>query len=166
MRTAVSSPVGDKRLKILDATIKRHQYQQDALIEILHRASELFGYLETDLLLYISHTLKLPPSQVYGVATFYHLFSLAPKGVHNCVVCTGTACYVKNSQKILTQVEQLTQIHPGETTIDGQISLMTARCLGACGVAPAVVLDGVVLGNQTPESVCEKVGAWWHNGTK
>jgi bidirectional [NiFe] hydrogenase diaphorase subunit len=166
MRTAVSSPVGDKRLKILDATIKRHQYQQDALIEILHRASEIFGYLEADLLLYISHSLKLPPSRVYGVATFYHLFSLAPKGIHNCVVCTGTACYVKNSQAILTQVEKFTQIHAGETTIDGQISLMTARCLGACGVAPAVVLDGVVLGNQTPESVCEKVGAWWHNGTK
>ncbi|MFN7517966.1 MAG: NAD(P)H-dependent oxidoreductase subunit E, partial [Dolichospermum sp.] len=66
---------------------------------------------------------------------------------------TGTACYVKNSQKILTQVEQLTQIHAGETTIDGQISLMTARCLGACGVAPAFFVDGVVLGNQTPESV-------------
>ncbi|MDB9482951.1 NAD(P)H-dependent oxidoreductase subunit E, partial [Dolichospermum circinale CS-537/05] len=93
MRTAVSCPSGDKRLKILDATIKRHQYQQDALIEILHRASELFGYLEADLLLYISHSLKLPPSRVYGVATFYHLFSLAPKGVHKCVVCTGTACY-------------------------------------------------------------------------
>lgn len=166
MRTAVSCPSGDKRLKILDATIKRHQYQQDALIEILHRASELFGYLEADLLLYISHSLKLPPSRVYGVATFYHLFSLAPKGVHKCVVCTGTACYVKNSQKILTQVEKLTQIHAGETTTDGQIYLMTARCLGACGVAPAVVLDGVVLGNQTPESVCEKVGAWWQNGTK
>jgi bidirectional [NiFe] hydrogenase diaphorase subunit len=151
---------------MLDATIKRHQYQQDALIEILHRACELFGYLELDLLLYIAHSLKLPPSRVYGVATFYHLFSLAPKGVHNCVVCTGTACYVKGAQTILTNVEQFTQIHAGETTPNGQISLMTARCLGACGIAPAVVFDGTVLGNQTPDSVCEKVRAWWQNGTK
>ncbi|OBQ21732.1 MAG: bidirectional hydrogenase complex protein HoxE [Anabaena sp. WA113] len=158
--------IEDKRLKMLDATIKRHQYQQDALIEILHRACELFGYLELDLLLYIAHSLKLPPSRVYGVATFYHLFSLAPKGVHNCVVCTGTACYVKGAQTILTNVEQFTQIHAGETTPNGQISLITARCLGACGIAPAVVFDGTVLGNQTPDSVCEKVRAWWQNGTK
>ena len=170
MKTSVppssTHPSADKRLKMLDATIKRHQYQQDALIEILHRASKLFGYLELDLLLYISHSLKLPPSRVYGVATFYHLFSLAPKGVHNCVVCTGTACYVKGSTAILTNVEQFTQIHAGETTANGQISLITARCLGACGIAPAVVFDGAILGNQTPESVCEKVGEWWQNGTK
>ncbi len=164
--TSSTHLIEDKRLKMLDATIKRHQYQQDALIEILHRACELFGYLELDLLLYIAHSLKLPPSRVYGVATFYHLFSLAPKGVHNCVVCTGTACYVKGAQTILTNVEQFTQIHAGETTPNGQISLMTARCLGACGIAPAVVFDGTVLGNQTPDSVCEKVRAWWQNGTK
>ncbi|WP_413173518.1 bidirectional hydrogenase complex protein HoxE [Anabaena azotica] len=170
MKTSVkpltTHPSGDKRLKLLDATIKRHQYQQDALIEILHRASELFGYLELDLLLYIAHQLKLPPSRVYGVATFYHLFSLAPKGKHNCVVCTGTACYVKGAQAILSRLESATKISAGETTADGEISLMTARCLGACGIAPAVVFDGAVLGNQTPESVCEKVGEWQENGTK
>jgi bidirectional [NiFe] hydrogenase diaphorase subunit len=148
-------PSGDKRLKMLDATMKRHQYQQDALIEILHKAQELYGYLENDLLLYIAHKLKLPPSRVYGVATFYHLFSLAPQGVHSCVICTGTACYVKGSQAILTNVEKAAQIRAGETTANGQLSLLTARCLGACGIAPAVVFDGTVLGNQTPESVCE-----------
>jgi bidirectional [NiFe] hydrogenase diaphorase subunit len=150
----------------LDATIKRHQYQQDTVIEILHRASELFGYLELDLLLYIAHKLKLPPSWVYGVATFYHLFFLAPKGKHNCVVCTGTACYVKGSQAILSSLENVTKIRAGETTSYGEIYLMTARCLGACGIASAVVFDGAVLGNQTPESVCEKVGEWQENGTK
>jgi bidirectional [NiFe] hydrogenase diaphorase subunit len=76
------------------------------------------------------------------------------------VVCTGTACYVKGSQNILTKLEEFTQIHAGETTPNGQISLMTARCLGACGIAPAVVFDGAVLGHQTPELVCEKVGEW------
>ncbi|BAB72708.1 bidirectional hydrogenase complex protein HoxE [Anabaena sp. FACHB-709] len=153
-------PSGDKRLKMLDAAIKRHQYQQDALIEILHKAQELFGYLENDLLLYIAHSLKLPPSRVYGVATFYHLFSLAPQGVHSCVVCTGTACYVKGSSAILADLEKATRIHAGETTADGQLSLLTARCLGACGIAPAVVFDGKVLGNQTPESVNERVQGW------
>ncbi|BAY27682.1 bidirectional hydrogenase complex protein HoxE [Calothrix sp. NIES-2100] len=146
---------GDKRFKMLDATIKRYQYQQDALIEILHKAQELFGFLETDVLLYVAHSLKLPPSRVYGVATFYHLFSLAPSGVHTCVVCTGTACYVKGSQTILTELEKSENIRAGETTSDGQVSLLTARCLGACGIAPAVVFDGTVLGNQTAESVCE-----------
>jgi bidirectional [NiFe] hydrogenase diaphorase subunit len=153
-------PSGDKRLKMLDATIKRHQYQQDALIEILHKAQELFGYLETDLLLYIAHVLKLPPSRVYGVATFYHLFSLAPKGVHRCVVCTGTACYVKGAAALLAAVEQSAHIQSGETTLDNQLSLSTARCLGACGIAPAVVFDGTVCGHQTLEEVRDRVDRW------
>jgi bidirectional [NiFe] hydrogenase diaphorase subunit len=143
----------DRRFKLLDAAMKRHQYQQDALIEILHTAQELFGYLDTELLRYISHHLKLPPSRVYGVATFYHLFSLTPKGAHTCVVCTGTACYVKGAAAI----EQITHIHAGETTPDNLVSLMTARCLGACGIAPAVVIDGNVEGHQTPELVRERL---------
>jgi len=147
----------DSRLKVLDATMKRHQYQQDALIEILHKAQELFGYLGNDLLLYIAYHLKLPPSHVYGVATFYHLFSLTPKGIHRCVVCIGTACYVKGAAALLSAVEQCAQIHPGETTADDQLSFSTARCLGACGIAPAVVFDGNVCGHQTPELVCDRL---------
>jgi bidirectional [NiFe] hydrogenase diaphorase subunit len=154
---SLKHPSGDKRLKMLDTMMKRHQYQQDALIEILHRAQELFGYLENDLLLYIAHALKLPPSRVYGVATFYHLFALAPKGVHSCVVCTGTACYVKGAAVLLSAVEKCAHIHPGETTSDKQLSFSTARCLGACGIAPAVVFDGMVCGHQTPELVCDRL---------
>jgi bidirectional [NiFe] hydrogenase diaphorase subunit len=118
----ITHPSGDKHLKLLDATIKRHQYQQDTLIEILHRPSELFGYLELNLLLYIAHHLKLPASRVYRVVTFYNLFSLAPKGKHNCVVYRGTACYVKGSQAILSSLENVTKIRAGETTSDGEIS--------------------------------------------
>ncbi|WP_071189983.1 bidirectional hydrogenase complex protein HoxE [Trichormus sp. NMC-1] len=162
---APSATRGDKRFKMLEATIKRYQYQQDALIEILHKAQELFGYLENDVLIYVAHNLKLPPSRVYGVATFYHLFSLAPNGVHTCVVCTGTACYVKGAEAILANLEKSAHIHAGETTADGQISLLTARCLGACGIAPAVVFDGTVLGNQTPESVSERIKGWWQDGS-
>jgi bidirectional [NiFe] hydrogenase diaphorase subunit len=154
----------DKRYKILDATIKRYQYQQDALIEVLHKAQELFGCLPDDLLRYVAHSLKLPPSRVYGVATFYHLFSLTPKGLHQCVVCLGTACYVKGAASVLASLEQQTHIHAGDTTSDGKLSLLTARCLGACSLAPVVVFDGAVSGYQTPELATSSVKGWLEDG--
>lgn len=153
-------PSGDNRFKLLEATMKRNQYQPDALIEVLHRAQELFGYLDLGLLLHIASSLQLPPSHVYGVATFYHFFSLAPKGRHTCVVCMGTACYVKGAANILAAVEQQAHIPAGETTADGNLSLVTARCLGACGIAPAVVFDGEVAGMQTREGVLARTRKW------
>ena len=158
-------PSGDKRFRMLTATMKRYQYAPDALIEVLHQAQELFGYLEEDLLLYIAHSLKLPPSQVYGVATFYHFFSLKQKGAHTCVVCMGTACYVKGSANLLATLEQKYQVKAGETTDNNQLSLVTARCLGACGIAPAVVVDGNVEGHQTAESVVCRVEECLHHGS-
>ena len=91
LRAALEHASGDKRFKILEVTMKKHQFRQDALIEVLHKGQELFGYLEDDVMLFISYKLKLPPSRVYGVATFYHLFTLKPQGEHTCVVCLGTA---------------------------------------------------------------------------
>ena len=85
--------------------MKRHQYQARALLEVLHTAQELFGCLSPDLLWFVSGKLKVPPSRVYGVATFYHFFTLEPKGRHTCVVCLGTACYVKGAEAVLTAVE-------------------------------------------------------------
>jgi bidirectional [NiFe] hydrogenase diaphorase subunit len=155
---------GDKRFKILEAHMKKHQYRHDALIEILHKAQELFGYLEDDLLLFIAYRLKLPASRVYGVATFYHFFTLKPQGRHTCVVCFGTACYVKGANKVLAAVGEKAKIKAGETTPDNQLSLLTARCIGACGIAPAVVYDGVVTPRQTPETAVEQVKGWISNG--
>src|SRR5205085_10038294 len=146
--------------KILDTQMKRHQHKADALIEVLHKAQELFGYLENGLLLYIAHSLKLPASRVYGVATFYHFFTLKPKGRHTCVVCLGTACYVRGADKVLAAVEERTGIKAGETTPDNQLSLLTARCIGACGIAPAVVYDGTVTPRQTPEFALQQINAW------
>lgn len=157
---AAGHPSGDKRFKLLDATMKKLLYQQDALIEVLHAAQGLFGYLEDDLLIYIAAALKLPPSRVYGVATFYHFFSLKPQGVHTCVVCTGTACYVKGANQLLAAIEAEGKIRVGETTADGQLSLLTARCIGACGIAPAVVYDGKIAGKQTVESAMQEVKGW------
>ncbi len=153
MNKADAHPSGDKRFKILDTTLKRWQFQQDALIEVLHKAQELFGYLEMDVLLYVARGLKLPPSRVYGVATFYHLFTFKPQGEHTCVVCMGTACFVKGADKLLTAVEQFAHVKPGETTTDRKLSVLTARCIGACGIAPAVVYDKATAGHQTPEEV-------------
>lgn len=158
-------PSGDKRFKVLDMTMKRNQYRQDALIEVLHKAQESFGFLEEDVLLYIARGLKLPLSKVYGVATFYHLFSLKPNGAHTCVVCLGTACYVKGSGEVLAELEKHTGIHQGETTEDGQLSIMTARCIGACGIAPAVVFDGTVAGKVSASEAIEKVKPWVNKNT-
>ncbi len=162
---AAAHPSGDKRFKLLEVAMKRHQFRQDALIEVLHKAQELFGYLEPDLLYFISRHLKLPPSRVYGVATFYQFFTLKPKGRHTCVICTGTACYVKGADALLAAVRDTAHIGPGETTPDGEVSLLTARCLGACGIAPAVVIDGVVLGHQTPDDLIRQLEGWASRGS-
>jgi bidirectional [NiFe] hydrogenase diaphorase subunit len=149
----------DRRYKTLDMTLKRNRYQPDALIEVLHKAQESFGYLEEEVLLYIARQLKLPLSRVYGIASFYHLFSLKPSGAHSCVVCLGTACYVKGANQIVELLESKLGIKMGETTPDGQISLLSARCIGACGIAPAVVFDGTVGGKLTPEESLAKLQA-------
>lgn len=151
---------GDKRFKILEVHMKKHQFRHDALIEILHKAQELFGYLEDDLLLFVSIKLKLPPSRVYGVATFYHFFQLKPQGEHTCVVCLGTACYVKGADKIINAIQDKYKIKSGETTADNKLSLLTARCIGACGIAPAVTYDGHVAAKQTPEAALGKISTW------
>ena len=157
-------PSGDKRFRLLEVAMKRHQFRQDALIEVLHAAQELFGYLELDLLHFVARHLKLPPSRVYGVATFYHFFTLKPQGKHTCVVCTGTACYVKGADALLAAAGKEAHVAPGETTPGGEVSLLTARCLGACGIAPAAVLDGTVKGHETPDAILADVKGWVPGG--
>ena len=162
---ALEHPSGDKRFKILETHMKRHQHKSDALIEVLHKAQELFGFLDNGLLLFVAQSLKLPPSRVYGVATFYHFFTLKPKGVHTCVVCMGTACYVKGADRVLKEIEDAAGIKAGETSQDNQLSLLTARCIGACGIAPAVVYDGAVTPRQTAETAVEHVKGWMPHGS-
>jgi bidirectional [NiFe] hydrogenase diaphorase subunit len=151
-----------KRVKILDVTMRRFQNQPDALIEVLHKAQELFGFLDLDVLRLVARGLKLPPSRVYGVATFYHLFTLKPQGEHTCVVCLGTACFVKGAERLLAVVEDVAHVKAGGTTPDRTLSVLTARCIGACGIAPAVVYDGITAGHQTPTTVAEHLKGWIH----
>ncbi|MEE4136818.1 MAG: bidirectional hydrogenase complex protein HoxE [Desulforhopalus sp.] len=147
----------DSRYKLVDRTLKRFHYQQDALIEVLHTAQEAFGFLTDELMIYVARELKLPQSWVYGVATFYHFFSLKPQGEHTCVVCMGTACYVKRAAEIVSVIQDEFRVSPGQTTSDGKLSLATARCLGSCGLAPVLVVDNEVLGKETPESTLNKL---------
>ncbi len=157
-----SHPSGDSRFKMLDASMKRHRYAPDALIEVLHTAQELFGYLKTDLLHYIAQGLKLPPSRVYGVATFYHFFSFKPKGDHTCVICMGTACYVKGAEAVLLEMQQFA----AKETRAGSISVESARCLGACGLAPVAIFDGEVAGKLDATSTIQRMKGWVKNGSE
>jgi len=159
-RVAQGHPSGDKRFKMLDAQMRRHQHSSDALLEILHGAQELFGFLSDDVLMYVGRGLRLPLSRVYGVATFYNLFSLRPKGEHTCTVCMGTACFVKGAGEILAGLESAYEVPAGSTTADGKLSVVVARCVGACGIAPAVVFDAEVTGKQSRESVLARTRAW------
>ncbi|GAB4571232.1 MAG: bidirectional hydrogenase complex protein HoxE [Anaerolineae bacterium] len=141
-------PSDDKRWNLVNATMRRNGYRPDALIETLHTVQESFGYLDNEALTFVANALRVSPSQVYGVATFYHFFNLKPQGKHTCAVCTGTACHIKGADRILESIQEDYGIAPGETTEDGNLSLLTVRCVGACGLAPAVVIDGEVIGNQ------------------
>jgi bidirectional [NiFe] hydrogenase diaphorase subunit len=148
-------PSEDKRWKLVNATMRRNGYADDSLIEALHSVQESFGFLDETAMQFVSVSLDVPLSKVYGVATFYHLFMLKPKGRHACVVCTGTACYIKGAQQMLDAIDDAFGVGPGETSEDGSLSVLTARCVGACGLAPAVVLDREVLGKQTGEQLVE-----------
>jgi len=139
----------------VDRVLKRCQYSQDALIEVLHAAQETFGFLSEDTMAYIARELKLPPSWVYGVATFYHHFNLKPQGEHTCNVCMGTACFVKRAGDIVEALEREYEVKAGETTADGKLSINIVRCLGNCGLAPMIIVDGKVYARQTPESMLQ-----------
>jgi bidirectional [NiFe] hydrogenase diaphorase subunit len=155
--TTASLASGDKRWKIVDAKMRRFAHQPHALIETLYTAQETFGFLDDDTLRFVAGALHVPLSKVYGVATFYNFFKLKPQGEHTCVVCLGTACYVKGANLILKAIEDRAGIKMGETTSDRRLSLLSARCIGACSLAPAVVYDGQVASRQTPDAVLEKI---------
>ena len=147
----------DPRLKLIAAKIKKENYKPDALIEILHTAQSAYGYLPKNVLGYITKALHLPPSRVFSTVTFYHFFSLKSKGDHTCLVCTGTACYVKGAQALIDEIEKGFGLKPGQVTSDNKLGVQVARCIGACGLAPAVVIDEEVQGKIKPEDITGKI---------
>ena len=144
-------PKADSRIKQVLKAIDGHKRKPDALIQILHLVQDLYGYLPLGALKLVADELRISPSRVYGVVTFYHYFSLKPKGEHTCLVCTGTACYVKGAQKIIDEISKQFGIKPGETTPDNKLGFQTARCIGSCGLAPAVVVDNDILAKVNPD---------------
>lgn len=149
-KAAMNAPAGDHREKELARAMARHQYSGDALIEVLHRAQELYGYLSPGLLKRIAHELKLPPSRVLGVATFYHLFRFQPAKKHTAVVCLGTACYAAGGSELMTAVEKRCA-RSGDWTIEA------GRCVGSCGLAPVAICDGAPLSRVTPQELTRRV---------
>ncbi len=155
--TGSELPKTDPRVKLIAAKIKKENFKADALIEILHTAQNAYGHLPMNVLRYITKELKLPPSRVFSTVSFYHFFSLKSKGEHTCLVCTGTACYVKGAQFILNEIEKEYSLKPGQVSKDNKLGVQVARCIGACGLAPAVVLDDEVQAKVTAEEIINKI---------
>ncbi|QQY79631.1 NADH-quinone oxidoreductase subunit E/NADP-reducing hydrogenase subunit HndA [Keratinibaculum paraultunense] len=144
-----------EKIKNFKIFIEKNKGKQGALMAVLHKAQDQFGYLPKEILNVISEELKIPLSEIYGVVTFYSRFSLIPKGENQISVCLGTACYVKGAQKILDKVEEELGITVGGTTPDRKFSISDTRCLGACGLAPVLVVNEDVYGRLKPEDVKE-----------
>jgi len=139
-----SLTAADTRDKLLERAMARHHHSGDALIEILHTAQQLYGYLSRRLLKTIARKLKLPPSRVLGVATFYHLFRFEPVKAHSAVVCLGTACYAAGGLELMAGLRQHCRTDQAHWTLE------TGRCVGSCGLAPVVICDGEALSRVTP----------------
>jgi len=142
---------------MLEKAMKEYNFQESALLEILHKAQEIYGYLSKDLLTDISQSLNLPPSTVFGVVTFYSLFKLTEPGEHIVTGCLGTACYVKDVEEIMQAVEKEFKVKRGETTPDRKLSLFVTRCIGACAMAPNIVVDDQVIAKATEEIVLKQI---------
>lgn len=154
MCTTCENLVDPKQIK-LDEIIARYRNENGPLIPILQEAQEVYGYLPADVLKHISKELRMPLARIYGVATFYAQFRLSPVGRNLINVCLGTACHVRGGAKILETIEKTLKIKDGATTEDKRYTLEIVACIGACGLAPVMSINGQVYGRLEPESVAE-----------
>lgn len=148
----------DKNMETLTAYInlvRTKERPESYLIAILHKAQQLYGYLDKDVMNEIAYMMNIPTAHIWGVATFYHYFNLAPKGKHTIAICLGTACYVKGAGELLTALKEELKVDVGQTTEDRLFTLQEARCLGACGLAPVIMVDEKIYGEMTPPKVRE-----------
>ena len=137
----------------VEAICDKHGNRPGELINILHEAQNMHGYLPEEMQRIIARKLNIPASKVYGVVTFYSFFTMTPKGKHSISVCLGTACYVRGSEKLLEEIKRVLNIEVGETTPDGKFSLDCLRCVGACGLAPVVTIGEKVYGRLESKDV-------------
>jgi NADH:ubiquinone oxidoreductase subunit E len=144
----------EQEVKLLEV-IAKYKGQKGALMPIMQEAQEIYGYLPYQVQKIISDETGIPIEKIYGVATFYAQFSMSPKGKYVVSVCLGTACYVKGSGAILEEVEKVLGIQDGGCTPDGKFSIEVCRCVGACGLAPVMIVGGDVYGKLTPDRVAD-----------
>jgi len=137
----------------LQMVIEEYKGQEGPLMPILHKAQEIYGYLPLEVQNYIAEQLGIPITDIYGVAIFYSQFTLKPKGKYKIGICMGTACYVKGAQKVLDKLQEVLNIKVGDSTDDGKFTLEATRCLGACGLAPVMVINDQVYGRLTPNDI-------------
>ena len=142
-----------EKFEALQLVIDELRNEPGALMPIMQRAQDIFGYLPEEVQNYIAKELDIPVSDIYGVATFYAQFNLEPKGKYIISVCMGTACYVKGSQLVLDKLEEVLEVPAGRTTKDGLFTLNATRCLGACGLAPVIMVNDDVYGRLTPDQI-------------
>lgn len=137
----------------LKAVIEENKSDKSRLMAVMQEAQDIYGYLPKEVQVMIAEGMGVPLEKVYGVSTFYAQFALTPKGQNAISVCLGTACYVKGSQKILDKIEEVLGIEAGECTEDGKFSLDACRCVGACGLAPVMMINDEVYGRLVPEDI-------------
>lgn len=151
--------ISEKDQKEILAIVDKYKDSKGALIPVLHEVQEYFGYLPLEVQELISEGLNVPLAEIYGVVTFYTQFTTKPKGKYAVSVCLGTACYVKGSAKILEKFESILNVKAGDVTDDGMFSIDACRCIGACGLAPVVTINGEVYGKLIQDDVkgiCDK----------
>ena len=141
----------------LEKIAKKYKNVEGGIISALHEVQDTYGYISSTAQKYLSKELNVPMSEIYGIITFYSRFSLVPKGKYNIQVCMGTACYVKGSEKVLNRFKEKLGIKEGETTSDGKFSIESVRCIGACGLAPAIVINEEVDGKMDEKKVDELI---------
>ena len=137
----------------MDKVIAQHKHTKGAVMPVLQKAQDIYGYLPIEVVTRIANGLDVSVEEVYGVATFYSQFSLYPKGEYNVAVCLGTACYVKGSGDVMAKLKQVLGINEGEITPDGKFSIEATRCIGCCGLAPVLTVNGEVYGKVTVAQV-------------
>lgn len=150
---ALNPDLTSEMMTQVDEIISRHEGKPGCLIPVLEKCQELLGYLPVELQEYLGERLGIPGSTIYGVVTFYSFFSMVPKGRHVIKVCLGTACYVRGTKNILKRIAEEFNLKVGQTSEDRRFSLEAVRCLGACGLAPAVVVDADTHGGVKPEKI-------------
>ncbi len=141
--------------KELKEFIKEWKNKPGNLIVVLHRVQELYGYIPRDVAHEVSREMEVPLAKIFGVATFYHFFKLVKPGTYQISVCMGTACYLKGGEELLDELKNLLGIEVGETTEDGRFSIEAVRCVGCCGLAPAIVVNGKVFGKVVKDDMPE-----------